>query len=165
MKAKQTFTTQKVDYYGRIIPDLSSVHTSLLVQLLNNSKDEKVLHTLTTDKNGKVTFEFLPPEKYKVRIIFDDNKNGKWDSGSFEKKFQPERVAYLPEIIKVRSNWDSQYLWDLKPDSTFHKVLIDKEEEELKLKKLKEQQKQDAEKERNAPVENPEGVFKNPVRR
>jgi uncharacterized protein (DUF2141 family) len=165
LKAKQAFTTQKDDYYGRIILDLSSVHTSLLVQLLNNSKDEKVLHTLNTDKNGKVTFEFLPPEKYKIRIIFDENENGKWDSGLFEKKIQPERVAYLPEIVKVRSNWDSHYIWDLKPDPSFRKVLIDKEEEELRLKKLKELQQQDAEKERNAPVENTEGQLRNPIRR
>jgi uncharacterized protein (DUF2141 family) len=162
LKAKQTFTTQKDDYYGRIVLDLSSVHTCQLIQLLNNSKDEKVLKTETTEKNGKVTFEFLPPEKYKVRIIFDENKNGKWDCGNFEKKIQPERVAYLPEIVKVRSNWDSHYIWDLKPDPTFRKVLIDKEEEELRLKKLKEQQKQEAEKEKNAPVENTEGLIRNP---
>jgi hypothetical protein len=165
LKVKQSFTTQKDDYYGRIVLDLSSVNTSLLIQLLNNSKDEKVLNTQTSDKNGQVTFEYLPPEKYKVRIIFDENKNRKWDSGNFERKIQPERVAYLPEIVKVRSNWDSQYLWDLKPDPAFRKVLIDKEEEELRLKKLKEQQQQDAEKERNAPAESPEGLFKNPIRR
>jgi hypothetical protein len=165
MKVKQNFTTQKEDYYGRIILDLTSVTTPLLIELLNNSKEEKVLKTLTTSKEGEVTFDFLSPEKYRVRIIFDDNNNGKWDTGDFGKKTQPERVAYLPEIVKVRSNWDNQFAWDLKPDPTFRKVLFDKEEEELRLKKLKEEKLKEAENEKNAPVESPGGVFGNPLRR
>jgi uncharacterized protein (DUF2141 family) len=165
MKVKQSFTTQKDDYYGRIILDLTAVTTPLLIELLNNSKEEKILKTLTTSKEGKVTFDFLSPEKYRVRIIFDDNNNGKWDTGDFGKKIQPERVAYLPEIVKVRSNWDSQFAWNLKPDPTFRKVLFDKEEEELRLKKLKEEKQKEAENEKNTPVESPGGVFGNPLRR
>jgi hypothetical protein len=140
-KVKKQFVTQKEDYYGRVILNLSSVTTSMLIQLLDNSKDEKVLKTLIADKNGKAIFDFLLPGKYKVRIVFDANGNGKWDGGDFTRKIQPERVAYLPEIIKVRSNWDNSYEWDLQPDPTYKKVLIDKEEEELRLKKLKEQQR------------------------
>jgi len=165
LKLKQNFTTQKEDHYGRIILDLTSVKNSLLIQLLDNSKDEKVIKTLTTRRDGQVSFDYLEPEKYKVRIIFDENNNGKWDTGNFSSKTQPERVAYLPEIVKIRSNWDSKFSWDLKPDPTFRKVLIDKEEEELKLKKLKEEQQKEAEKERNAPVESPGGVFGSPMRR
>ena len=165
MKMKQNFTTQKDDYYGRIILDINAVSTPLLIELLNNSKEEKVLKTLKISKDGKVIFDFLSPEKYRVRIIFDKNNNGKWDTGDFKTKTQPERVAYLPEIVKVRSNWDNQFSWNLKPDPTYKKVLFDKEEEELRLKKLKEEKLKEAEKEKNAPVESPEGVFGNPLRR
>ncbi len=161
-KFKQQFTTQKEDHYGRIILNLGSVDSNLLVQLLNNSKEEKVLKTLTADKNGKVIFDFLDPEKYKIRIIFDRNRNGKWDTGNYSIRLQPERVAYLPEIIKVRSNWDKQIEWDLKPDPTFRKNLIDKEEEELRLKKLKEQQQKDKKKERESPDDSYEQQFGNP---
>ena len=116
---------------------------------------------MQTDKNGKVIFDYLAPQKYKVKIIFDHNRNGKWDTGSFKEKLQPERVAYLPEIVKVRSNWDSQYEWDLKPDPTFRKVLIDKEEEELRLKKLKEQQQKEKLQEGSEPGESLERQFQN----
>jgi hypothetical protein len=161
-KVKQPFKTQDDDYYGRIVLNLSSVNSRVLLQLLENSKDEKIFKTLPADKNGEVIFNYLDPSKYKVRIIFDDNDNGKWDTGNFEEKLQPEKVYYLPEIVKVRSNWDSRYEWELKPDPTFRKVLIDKEEEELRLKKLKEQKKLEQDKERNVPSESTDRQIGNP---
>ena len=150
-KIKKQFTTQKDDFYGRIILNLTSVSEKLLVQLLENTREEKVIKTLETEAEGTIIFDFLAPAKYRVNIVFDRNHNGKWDPGDFTNQLQPERVAYLPEIVKVRSNWDNQYEWDLKPDPTFRKVLIDKEEEELRLKQLQEQQRKNAEQEREVP--------------
>jgi hypothetical protein len=147
-KFKRQFTTQKEDFYGSIILELTSVEDPLLIQLLDNSKDEKVLRELKSKADGKITFDFLPPNKYKVKIVFDSNNNGKWDTGSFEELRQPERVTYLPEIIRVRSNWFNEFKWDLMPDPTFRKVLIDKEEEELRLKKLQEERLKEDEQER-----------------
>jgi hypothetical protein len=147
-KFKRQFTTQKEDFYGSIILELTSVEDPLLIQLLDNSKDEKVLRELKSKADGKITFDFLPPNKYKVKIVFDSNNNGKWDTGSFEELRQPERVAYLPDILRVRSNWSNDIKWDLKPDPTFRKVLIDKEEEELRLKKLQEERLKEDEQER-----------------
>jgi hypothetical protein len=141
---KKEFTTQKDDFYGNIILHLTSVEDPLLVQLLDNSKDELVLRTIKTNVDGTIKFDFLAPNKYKVKVIFDSNNNGEWDTGTIEEKRQPERVAYLPEIIRVRSNWDNEFTWDLKPDPTYRKILIDKEEEELRLKKEQEERlKQD----------------------
>lgn len=155
-KVQKKFTTQREDHYGRITLDFTSVEGDILVQLLSNSKEEKVIQTLKTDKNGPVTFDYLAPEKYRVKVIYDHNRNGKWDAGSFREKRQPERVAYLPEIVKVRSNWESQYKWDLMPDPTLHKELYDKEAEEQKLKKLQEEQRKEKEQERRqqAPMDN-----------
>ena len=51
-------------------------------------------------------FRNLVPAKYKVRLIYDDNKNRKWDTGNFLLKLQPEKVIYYPEIIDVRANWE-----------------------------------------------------------
>ncbi len=153
-KFKKQFVTQADDFYGRIILNFTAVKDTILVQLLDNSKEEKVLRTLKAFSDGKVTFDFLAPAKYKVKIIFDTNNNGKWDPGIFSLKQQSERVGYLPEIVKVRSNWDNQYEWDLKPDPTFRKVLIDKEEEEKKRKEMQEQQRRDAEMERQSPDSN-----------
>ena len=144
----RSFTTQKDDFYGNIILHLTSVEDPLLVQLLDNNKEEQVLQTIKTNEDGTIKFDFLAPNKYKVKVIFDSNNNGEWDTGTIEEKRQPERVAYLPEIIKVRSNWDNEFTWDMKPDPTYRKVLIDKEEEELRLKKEQEERLKQDEQER-----------------
>ncbi len=146
-KYQKQFITQKEDFYGRIILQAGPVVDPLIVHLLDNSNEERIVRTLNTSKSGDITFDFLAPAKYKVKVVFDQNNNGKWDPGNFREHLQPERVVYLPEIIKVRSNWDNTYRWDLKPDPTFRKVLTDKEEEELRLKKLKEQQTEEREEE------------------
>ncbi len=145
---KRQFTTQKDDFYGSIILHLTSVEDPLLIQLLDNSKEERVLHTIKTNVDGTIKFDYLSPNKYKVKVIFDSNNNGEWDTGTMVEKRQPERIAYLPEIIRVRSNWDNEFTWDLKPDPTFLKVLIDKEEEELRLKKEQEERLKQNEQER-----------------
>lgn len=148
LKFKKQFTTQKDDFYGSIILNLTSVECPLIIQLLDNSKEEKIFRTLYAQDNGTVTFNYLAPAKYKIKVIYDENNNGKWDTGSFQQGVQPERIAYLPEIVKVRSNWDSEFQWDLQPDPTYKKELIDKEELELQLKKQQEEQKKLQEQER-----------------
>ena len=54
----------------------------------------------------EVQFPFLNPGNYRIRIIFDANQNGKWDTGSFLEKKQPERVIYYPGAIEMSANWE-----------------------------------------------------------
>lgn len=46
------------------------------------------------------------PGEYDVRILFDDNKNGKWDPGNFTEKIQPEKVYSVPQKLSVRENFE-----------------------------------------------------------
>ncbi|MFZ9209041.1 MAG: Ig-like domain-containing domain [Sediminibacterium sp.] len=49
------------------------------------------------------------PGSYELRILFDTNKNGIWDTGSFKfNKKQPEIVIEIPKPISVRNNWDNE---------------------------------------------------------
>ncbi|GAP69692.1 protein containing bacterial Ig-like domain [Bacteroidales bacterium 6E] len=147
-KISRKFTTQKDDYYGSIILQLASVSEPMLIQLLDNSKDEKVIKTLHAQTDGSVSFDFLAPNKYKIKFIYDTNNNGKWDTGSLKTGIQPEKVAYFPEIIKVRSNWENEYPWDVTPNPEYPKKLIDKEEEEMRRKKEQEERQKQDEQER-----------------
>ena len=38
-------------------------------------------------------------EDYQIRVVKDLNNNGKWDTGNYLKKIQPEEVIYLPETL------------------------------------------------------------------
>jgi len=49
------------------------------------------------------------PGEYQLRILYDSNKNGKWDPGSFfGKKRQPEMVRDLNINLDIRGNWDNE---------------------------------------------------------
>jgi len=51
---------------------------------------------------------FLPGD-YDLRILYDDNKNGKWDPGEFFKKHkQPEKVLPIPRKLSVKANWNNE---------------------------------------------------------
>ncbi|WP_297089007.1 Ig-like domain-containing domain [uncultured Draconibacterium sp.] len=145
----KSFTTREEDYYGSLEFSFTSVSMPMIVQILKNNDDEEVLRAKTISKDGSVLFEYLPPEKYKVKVIYDANGNGKWDGGSFQDKVQPERVAYVQEVIKLRSNWSESHSWDLTLDPLFSKNIRDKEEEERKRKEALEKRQKEEEQERN----------------
>ncbi len=79
------------------------------IQLLN-SKDE-VLRELPATEEGAV-FEHLKPEGYYMRLYIDADGNGKWTTGSWEVKRQPELIYYYPEKIQTKSNWEFEQEWD-----------------------------------------------------
>ena len=49
-------------------------------------------------------------------------------------------------MIKVSSNWEKEYSWDLKPDLTFVKKIRDFEEEEKQRKEAEEKAKKEKQK-------------------
>ena len=83
------------------LPEKSKQYIFELVNELNNVAFTTLLRSDTTmllpnNKTGK----------YRVRIIYDDNKNGIWDTGSLlEKKF-PEKIWLDPRSFSIRPNWD-----------------------------------------------------------
>jgi hypothetical protein len=51
--------------------------------------------------------DLMEPGEYELRILYDENNNGKWDPGNYKKKIQPEITVSLPEKLKIRANWDN----------------------------------------------------------
>ncbi|WP_109302215.1 Ig-like domain-containing protein [Aquimarina sp. AU474] len=99
------FLTKKLADYGTIFFTLENVETyPVIVQVTNEKQD--IITEKTVRNQETLTFDYLEPSKYYVRVIFDSNDNGKWDPGNFLKGIQPEKVSYFPEIIDVRANWE-----------------------------------------------------------
>ena len=103
------FATQKADYYGNIILTTENVVSPLIIQLLNES--EGIVKEKYVAQNSIITFDYLEPKKYLLKVIYDDNNNCKWDTGNYLKKMQPEKVVYYTGDINVRSNWDVEIVW------------------------------------------------------
>jgi hypothetical protein len=52
--------------------------------------------------------KFIAPGEYDIRILYDQNKNGIWDTGNYGTKTQPEKVISLPQKLSLRANWDNE---------------------------------------------------------
>lgn len=98
-----SFTSRDSEYYGKILLGLSQVKDRVIVQLISG---DKVVMEKLAEEDGEIVFPFLAPKDYQLKFIHDRNGNGKWDTGNYMKKLQPESVEFWPEKITVRSNWD-----------------------------------------------------------
>jgi hypothetical protein len=98
------FSMQSIDYYGNIMLSVENVSSPVIIQLLDEK--EKILREKFTSVSGSTVFDFLNPKKYKLKVVYDNNNNRKWDTGNYLKKIQPEKVAYYKGEVNVRSNWD-----------------------------------------------------------
>ena len=136
-QVSQKFTVQKEDFYGKIRMNLKAVPGSCIVQLLKNSEKEEVLKEVIIDQDGVAEFSFVKPDKYKIKLIIDRNRNGRWDTGDLDKWLQPERVIYYLKILKIRSNFDFRETWLLPDDLRPKKELIDEDQKEADKKSKK----------------------------
>jgi hypothetical protein len=59
--------------------------------------------SLSSDKT--LTYTYLTPGKYRIRVIEDANNNNKWDSGKYTARLQPETVFYFDKPIDIPANW------------------------------------------------------------
>lgn len=68
---------------------------------------EDVIETLKSSKTTVFQHDFvaLPPGNYRLRIIEDNDGNGKWSPGNYDLKTQSERI-FEKKIEEVRANWD-----------------------------------------------------------
>lgn len=58
--------------------------------------------------NREFYAKLFAPGEYDLRILYDDNKNGIWDTGSFFKdRHQPEKVQPISRKLNVKANWDN----------------------------------------------------------
>lgn len=107
-KLPKIFQEDKPDNYGQLalkitIPDTSKAY---VVELLNDKK--AVVHSDPVVKNTTLNYKNYPVGKYTVRVIYDTNRNGKWDSGNVKKKQYPESTWIYNKDITLRSNWDAE---------------------------------------------------------
>lgn len=105
------FKTQSSDYYGILTINLLNIKSPVILQLMNEK--EIVLSQKFFASDQRIRYEYMIPKKYKLKVIIDSNDNGKWDTGNYLKKIQPEKVIYFPQEINVRSNWEIDYSWPL----------------------------------------------------
>lgn len=108
-----TFRRKMEDEYGQIKLNLSQQEGMSIVQILNSTGG--VVMEKKTDKSV-VEFVNVTPGTYYVKLIEDRNNNGKWDTGVYAERKQPENVYYFTKSIKLRAGWSVEEDWDVKKE-------------------------------------------------
>jgi hypothetical protein len=101
------FITKNIKDYGKIIIRFGSIKLSENPVLQIVQGDNIISsYPLTA---FKLTIPMFNPGDYDLRLLYDENKNGKWDPGSFfTTKKQPEKVTLLSKKLSVKADWDNE---------------------------------------------------------
>ena len=105
--------TKMISDYGTLELRLSNADRfPVIVEMVDENYNIIASDYLIEER--KVFFDEIKPGKYFLRIIYDDNENGKWDTGSYLNKVQPEKVIYYPSKLDVRANWSLSETFQLR---------------------------------------------------
>ena len=104
--------TKELADYGNLTVSLQNIKRFPVIVELTNEKGD-ILATEYSESNTKVEFNLVEPSLFTLRLIYDDNKNKEWDSGSYIEKRQAEEVVYFSKPIDVRANWDVEQVFDV----------------------------------------------------
>ena len=96
--------TRSYNDYGNLSLNLRNANFPMIIELVNPNGEVK--YNKYTTNSSSVDFNNIDSGKYYIRIIFDENKNKKFDSGNFLKRIESEKVIYYPDEIDVRAGWD-----------------------------------------------------------
>ena len=107
------FRIKKEEEYGNLYITIGGLETTGYVELLNSS-DVPVRKVKV--KDGGALFMDLKPDKYYARLVLDLNNNGKWDTGNYAEKRQPEEVFYSPKMYDITPFFsiEEEIPWDFR---------------------------------------------------
>ena len=102
----KTFDLANKDDYGTLIVKIVTPepNKSYILEVVDANK--YVANTLVVTRDTTVTFANYKAGKYWLRITYDTNKNGVWDSGNVSSKLQPERIWNEPKELSIRALWE-----------------------------------------------------------
>ena len=104
-----SFVTKPNKAYGSCVVRFSGLEVySHPVLLL--TQDDKVKFSFPITQN-LLNIAQLTPGDYQLKVLLDENNNGKWDTGKFgfgQKNKQPEKVIVLPNKLNIRADWDNE---------------------------------------------------------
>jgi hypothetical protein len=100
------FTTKQLSDYGNVVLRFSNLDLSKhpVLQFVQGQEIKNSYPLKTLEWSNK----FVIPGEYEIRILFDDNNNGKWDPGNYSKKLQPEKAITLKDKLSIKANWDNE---------------------------------------------------------
>ncbi|MEZ5027404.1 MAG: Ig-like domain-containing protein [Ferruginibacter sp.] len=99
-------TTKTQEDYGNVVFRFSNLDLTKhpVLQFVQGDEIKNSYPVSAMEWSNK----FINPGEYDIRILYDDNNNGKWDPGNYSIKLQPEKVISLSQKLAVKANWDNE---------------------------------------------------------
>ncbi|MFT4031131.1 MAG: Ig-like domain-containing protein [Siphonobacter sp.] len=88
--------------YGIISGEVRGAKSDIIVELLTS--DFNPVRSIRNQVN--YNFTNIAPGTYRLRLVLDLNKNGRWDSGNPDEFVPPEPIIVFPTIIKLKANFE-----------------------------------------------------------
>lgn len=102
-----TLSTKPKRAYADLVLEVKNIaQYPVIVQLTDKNGESKRELIHHKEDGSTFHFDFVSPGKYYVRLIYDSNDNGIWDTGNYLHKRQPEEVIYMKELLDIRKNWE-----------------------------------------------------------
>lgn len=116
IESKTRFTLDEAENYGNIHFTVNGLDSTMnyIVELIDESKEKIFDRRKLEAINPKINYTNYPGGKYSLRIIFDENKNGRWDPADVYAKKQAENIWYLNKTFTIRANWDQNEVINVK---------------------------------------------------
>ncbi|MEO6884455.1 MAG: Ig-like domain-containing domain [Bacteroidia bacterium] len=111
---KTTFKMESQSFYGtaKLKINIPPASGDYIVQLMDDKQN--ILKSSIISGSSVLNYTYLHPGNYKVKLIYDVNKNGVWDTGNYFKKTAPEKIIFYGGVFTTRSDWDLDLTWDVK---------------------------------------------------
>lgn len=116
IRVEKKFSLDKVDNYGVLILKMALPDTGHYVVQLMNANDVVLRNDVIT-KSTSITYNNFLVGKYHLRVIYDTNDNGKWDTGNVKKGIQPENIWVYKKELTLRANFDASQDIDVPKES------------------------------------------------
>lgn len=106
-----SFNSKKESDYGSIDIRFDNIDTAAHAILLLIKDNKTILKHPIQGLRHQV--KLFNPGEYQISVLFDRNNNGKWDTGNYWQKLQPEIVVARKQTLMIRSNWDNELRLDM----------------------------------------------------
>ncbi|MCY1508690.1 Bacterial Ig-like domain protein [compost metagenome] len=122
---RKTLILGNTDDYGTYILNIEIPDTAkaYIVEVLNDKRN--IITSYPLRKNTTISLINYKVAQYFTRIVYDDNKNGKWDTGSLKEGTQPEITWNNPQEIMIRANWTQNMVYKIPPKPEKGKISPD----------------------------------------
>ncbi|RYE35786.1 MAG: DUF2141 domain-containing protein, partial [Sphingobacteriales bacterium] len=102
----KTFELANKDDYGTLnvkitVPEKEKAY---VLEIVNDKK--AVVNTIAIKQDTTVSFSNYKEGEYAIRIIYDTNKNGIWDTGNVSLRANPEKIFNEPKELSIKANWE-----------------------------------------------------------